>query len=114
MTQIRAAITAVNGWLPDYVLTNEELSTMVDTNDEWIMSRTGIRERRILKEPGKATSDMAAEAVKGLLQKTGTNPEEVEVVIVCTITPDMTFPNTASLVCLKAGLSKAWGFDLNA
>ena len=114
MTQIRAAITAVNGWLPDYVLTNEELSTMVDTNDEWIMSRTGIRERRILKEPGKATSDMAAEAVKGLLLKSGTAPEDVEMVIVCTITPDMTFPNTASLVCLKAGLIKAWGFDLNA
>jgi 3-oxoacyl-[acyl-carrier-protein] synthase III len=69
MTQIRAAITAVNGWLPEYVLTNEELSTMVDTNDEWIMTRTGIKERRILKEKGKATSDMAAEAVKGLLLK---------------------------------------------
>jgi 3-oxoacyl-[acyl-carrier-protein] synthase III len=114
MTQIRAAITAVNGWLPEYVLTNEELSTMVDTNDEWIMTRTGIKERRILKEKGKATSDMAAEAVKGLLLKSGTAPEDVELVIVCTITPDMAFPNTASLVCLKAGLSKAWGFDLNA
>ena len=114
MTQVRAAITAVNGWVPDYVLTNEELSKMVDTNDEWIMTRTGIKERRILKEPGKATSDMAAEAVKGLLKKTGIPAEEIEVVIVCTITPDMTFPNTASLVCNKAGLSNAWGFDLNA
>ena len=114
MTQIRAAITAVNGWLPEYVLTNEELSTMVDTNDEWIMTRTGIKERRILKEAGKATSDMATEAVKGLLVKSGTAPEDIELVIVCTITPDMAFPNTASLVCLKAGLSKAWGFDLNA
>src|ERR1035437_3028749 len=114
MTQIRAAITAVNGWLPEYVLTNEELSTMVDTNDEWIMTRTGIKERRILKEAGKATSDMTTEAVKGLLVKSGTAPEDIELVIVCTITPAMAFPNTASLVCLKAGLSKAWGFDLNA
>jgi len=114
MTQIRAAITAVNGWVPEYVLTNDELSTIVDTNDEWIMTRTGIKERRILKEKGKATSDMAAEAVKGLLKKRGISPEEIELIIISTITPDMTFPNTASLVCHKAGLSKAWGFDLNA
>ena len=114
MTQIRAAITAVNGWLPEYILTNEELGTMVDTNDEWIMTRTGIKERRILKEKGKATSDMATEAVKGLLQKRGIAPEEIEMIIVCTITPDMVFPNTASLVCLKAGLTNAWGYDLNA
>ncbi len=114
MAQIRAAITAVNGWVPDYVLTNEELSTIVETNDEWIVSRTGIKERRILKEKGKATSDMAAEAVKGLLQKTGIKPEEIELLIISTITPDMTFPNTAALVCNKVGLINAWGFDLNA
>lgn len=114
MTKIRAAITAVHGWVPDYVLTNEELSRMVDTNDEWIMSRTGIKERHILKEPGKATSDMVAEAAKGLFAKTGISPEEIELVIVSTITPDMSFPNTASLACEKMGAKNAWGFDLNA
>jgi len=114
MSQIRAAITAVNGWVPDYVLTNEELSKMVDTNDEWIMSRTGIRERRILKEEGKATSDMAARAVEGLLKKRGISPEEIDICIVSTITADMLFPNCASLVCEKAGMKNAWGFDLNA
>lgn len=114
MTNIRAAITAVNGWLPDYVLTNEELSKMVDTNDEWITTRTGIKERRILKEEGKATSDMAAEAIKGLLKKSGKKPEEIELVIVSTITPDMMFPSTAALACEKAGIKNAWGFDFNA
>lgn len=114
MTKIRAAITAINGWVPDYVLTNQELSTMVDTNDEWITTRTGIKERRILKEEGKATSDMAANAVKGLLEKTGKKPEEIELVIICTITPDMTFPSTAALTCEKCGIKNAWGFDLNA
>lgn len=114
MTKLRAAITGVNGWAPDYVLTNEELSKMVDTSDEWIMTRTGIRERRIMKEPGKATSDIATMAVKGLLEKTGTKPEDVECIIVATITPDTIFPNTASLVAKKVGADKAWGFDLNA
>jgi len=114
MTKVRAAITAVNGWVPEYILNNEELSRMVDTTDEWIVSRTGIKERRIMKEPGKATSDMAAEAVKGLLVKAKVAPEDIDLVIVSTITPDMLFPNTASLVAEKAGLKKAWGFDLNA
>lgn len=114
MTQITAAITGVHGWVPDYVLTNKELETLVETNDEWITSRTGIKERRILKEEGKATSDMAANAAKGLLEKMGKDPKEIELVIVATITPDMMFPNTASLVCEKAGMSNAWGFDLNA
>jgi 3-oxoacyl-[acyl-carrier-protein] synthase III len=114
MTKLTAAITGVHSWVPDYILTNAELEKMVETNDEWITSRTGIKERRILKEPGKATSDMAAEAAKGLLIKTGTKAEDIELVIVATITPDMMFPNVASLVCEKAGLSKAWGFDLNA
>lgn len=114
MTKITAAITGVHAWLPEYILTNKELEVLVDTNDEWITSRTGIKERRIMKEPGKATSDMAANAVKGLLEKMGKDPKEIELVIVCTITPDMMFPNTASLVCEKAGMTNAWGFDLNA
>ncbi|MBE0655142.1 MAG: ketoacyl-ACP synthase III [Bacteroidales bacterium] len=114
MANIRAAITGVNAWLPDYRLTNEELSTMVDTSDEWIMQRIGIKERRILKDKGKATSDMGAEAVKGLLKKTGTNPKEIDLIIVATITPDMNFPSTANLIAHKSGLTNAWGFDLAA
>lgn len=114
MSKIRAAITAVNGWVPDYVLNNEELCKMVDTTDEWIMSRTGIKERRILKEEGKATSDMAARAVEGLLKKIGLSGDDIDLCIVSTVTPDMAFPNVSSLVCEKAGLKNAWGFDLNA
>lgn len=114
MANIRAAITGVNAWLPDYRLTNEELSTMVDTSDEWIMQRIGIKERRILKDKGKATSDMGAEAVKGLLKKTGTNPKEINLIIVATVTPDMSFPSTANLIAHKSGLTNAWGFDLAA
>ena len=110
---IAAGITGINGWVPEYRLTNDELSTMVDTTDEWIMQRIGIKERRILKG-GLATSDMAAEAVKGLLEKTGTKPEEVDLVITATITPDMLFPATATLICHKAGLKNAWGYDLSA
>jgi 3-oxoacyl-[acyl-carrier-protein] synthase-3 len=87
---------------------------MVETSDEWIMQRVGIKERRILKEKGLATSDMGAEAVKELLKKTGTKPEEIELVIVATITPDMMFPSTACLVADKAGIKNAWGFDLSA
>lgn len=114
MEHIRTAITGVQGWVPDYRLTNDELSKMVDTSNEWIMQRIGIEERRILKDKNKATSDMAAEAVKGLLKKTGTKPEEVELVICATVTPDMMFPSTSNLVCHKAGLKNAWGFDLAA
>ncbi len=112
MSKITAAITGVQGYLPEYVLTNAELSTMVDTNDEWITSRTGIKERRIMKNG--AASDMAAEAVKGLLKKTNTKPEEVDLVIVGTVTADYPFPSTANLVCDKTGMINAWGFDLNA
>lgn len=114
MNNISAAITGVNAWLPDYILTNDELSTMVDTSDEWIMQRIGIKERRILKEKGKATSDMGAEAVKGLLKKTGTKAEDIDLIIVSTISPDMHFPSTANLISHKAGLKNAWGFDLAA
>lgn len=114
MTKLRAAITGVSGYLPEYRLTNEELSRMVDTTDEWIMQRIGIKERRILKEEGKATSDMGAEAVKSLLNKTNTSPEDIELLITATVTPDMFFPSTSNLIAHKAGLINSWGYDLSA
>jgi len=113
MSKIHAAITGVGGHVPDYILTNDELSTMVDTNDEWIISRTGIKERRILKGE-KGTSDMAAIAVKELLAKTNTTPEEVDLIIVATVTPDHVFPATANLVADKTGCVNAFSFDLGA
>jgi len=113
MSKIHAAITGVGGHVPDYVLTNEELSTMVDTNDEWITSRTGIKERRILKGD-KGTSDMAAIAVEELLSKTNTTPEEVDLIIVATISPDHVFPATANLVAAKTGCVNAFNYDLGA
>ena len=113
MTLYHAAITGVQGWVPDHVLSNKDLEQMVDTNDEWIRSRTGIEERRILKGD-KGPSDMAVEAVKGLLAKTNTRPEEVELVIFATVTPDMIMPDTANTLCDKAGLKNAYGFDLKA
>lgn len=114
MTRIRAAITGVGAFLPDYRLDNNELSTIVDTSDEWIMQRIGIRERRILKGEGKATSDMGAEAVKELLRKTDTRPDQVDLLICATITPDMPFPATANIIAHKANIHHAWSFDLNA
>ena len=114
MSKITAAITGINGYVPDYVLTNDELATMVDTNDEWIVSRTGIKERRILKGSGKGVSIMAVEAVKGLLQKTNTAPEKIDAIICATITPDLTFPATANLIAQKVGAKNAFGFDLAA
>jgi 3-oxoacyl-[acyl-carrier-protein] synthase III len=114
MEKIVAAITAVNGWVPDYVLTNNELEKLVDTTDEWITSRTGIKERRILKGKGLGSSDIAAEAVKGLLKKRGIGPEEIELVICATTTPDLVFPATANIVSDKLGMKNAFGFDLNA
>lgn len=114
MTRITAAITAVHGYVPEYVLTNKELETMVDTNEEWIVSRTGIEERRILKGEGKGTSDMCVEAVNGLLKKRGIGPEEIDLVIVGTVTPDLIFPATSNILCDKAGLKNAWGYDLGA
>jgi 3-oxoacyl-[acyl-carrier-protein] synthase-3 len=114
MSKIHAAITAVNGYVPDYVLTNHELETMVDTNDEWITTRTGIKERRILKGEGLATSDMAVPAVQGLLKKRGISAEEIELIIFCTSTPDMPFPATANILADKIGAVNAWGYDLNA
>ncbi len=114
MTQPTAAITAIAGYLPDYILTNEELSHMVETNDEWITSRTGIKERHILKEPHEGTSYMGAKAVAELLRKTGCKPEEIDLVLCCTVTPDMAFPATANIICDKVGITNAWGFDINA
>ncbi len=114
MGTINAAITGVGGYVPEYVMTNKELETIIDTTDEWITSRTGIKERRIQKGKGLATSDMAAEAVKDLCEKRGIDPMEIDCVIVATVTPDMPFPSTANILCDKIGARKAWGFDLSA
>ncbi len=114
MIQVRAAITAIHGYLPPYVLTNSELETMVDTTDEWITSRTGIKERRILKGEGLGTSDMAAEAVAGLLRKRNIDPDEVDFLLCATVTPDMKFPATANVICDKVGIKNAFSYDLNA
>lgn len=114
MKQIHAAITAVGGYVPDYVLTNAELETIVDTTDEWIQSRTGIRERRILKGEGMGTSDMATEAVKELLQKRGISPLDIELVICATTTPDLQFPATANIISDKVGMKNAFGYDVSA
>ncbi|MDQ8003657.1 MAG: beta-ketoacyl-ACP synthase III [Pedobacter sp.] len=114
MSKIHAAITAVNGYVPDYVLTNKELETIVDTNDEWITTRTGIKERRILKGEGLGTSDMAVPAVNGLLKKRGIDATEIDLIIFCTTTPDFTFPATANVLADKIGAVNAWGYDLQA
>ncbi|MGA1976943.1 MAG: beta-ketoacyl-ACP synthase III [Bacteroidales bacterium] len=114
MEKIHAAITGINAWVPEYRLTNQELSQMVDTSDEWIMQRVGIRERRILKGEGLGSSDMGYQAVKGLLEKTGTSPDEVDLLICSTVTPDMLFPATANIISDKAGIKNAFSFDLNA
>jgi len=114
MGNIKAAIKGVAKYVPETVLTNADLEKMVDTNDEWITSRTGIKKRHILKEEGKATSDMGVRMVNKLLEKTGTKPEEVELLICATITPDMTFPDTANTICDKAGIKNAFAFDINA
>jgi len=114
MGNIRAAITGIGAFLPEYRLTNEELSTMVSTSDEWIMQRIGIKERRILKEPGKATSDMGTAAVIQLLEKTNINREEIDLLICATITPDRPLPATANIISGKAGLINAWSYDISA
>ncbi len=114
MSKITAAITGVGGYVPEYILTNEELSRMVDTSDEWIMSHMGIKERHILKGEGKATSDMAVEAVLDLFKKTGCKPEEVDMLLWCGVTPDMPFPSTANIISDKLGVKNAFGYDINA
>jgi 3-oxoacyl-[acyl-carrier-protein] synthase III len=114
MGKINAAITGIAAYVPDYVLTNDELSHKVETSDAWIMQRVGIKERRILKGEGLATSDMGAGAVIKLLEKTGTNPLDIELILVATITPDMLFPATACIIAEKTGIKNAWGFDISA
>ncbi len=114
MGKINAVITGVGGYVPDYILNNEELSRMVDTSDEWIMTRVGIKERHILTEEGLGTSYMARKAAKQLLQKTGTDPDTIDALIVTTTTPDYKFPSTASIVLGKLGLKNAFAFDLEA
>lgn len=114
MSGIKAAITGVNAWVPDYVLTNAELETLMDTSDEWITTRTGIKERRILKDPDKATSYIGEMAVRGLLEKTGTKAEEIEFIICATATPDMLFPATANLISARIGAVNAGGYDISA
>lgn len=114
MSKISAAITAVGGYVPETKLTNFDLEKMVDTNDEWIRTRTGIEERRILKEPGKASSDMAVPAIQQILQKRNLQPTEIDCIICATVTPDMVFPATANIIADKIGATNAWGFDLSA
>jgi len=114
MNKITAAITAVGGYVPEYRLTNKELEKMVDTNDEWIRTRTGIEERRILKEPGKATSDLAIPAVEEILRKKNLDPKEIDCIICATVTPDMIFPATANIIADKVGATNAWSYDMSA
>lgn len=114
MPKIQAAITGVQGYVPEDILTNKDLEQMVDTNDEWITSRTGIKERHILKGKDQGTSVMAVKALEGLLQKTGTKPEEIDLIICATTTPDMVFPATANIIGNKIGAVNAFGFDLQA
>ncbi|RZK35029.1 MAG: ketoacyl-ACP synthase III [Hymenobacter sp.] len=112
--KITAAITGVGGYVPDYVLTNEELEKLVDTTDEWIMTRTGIKERRILKGKDQGSSVMGIKAVQQLLEKTNTRPEEVDLLICATVTPDMLFPATANIISAGCGITKAFSYDMNA
>lgn len=113
-TKIRAAITGIHGWVPDYVLSNHELATMVDTNDEWITTRTGIKERRILKGEDQGTSVIGTQAVKGLLEKTNTLAEDIDLIICATTTPDMLFPATANIISRNVGAVNAFSYDVQA
>ena len=113
MKKIHAAITGIQGYVPDYILNNKELEELVDTNDEWIVTRTGIKERRILKGK-KGSSDLGAEAIKGLLDKTNTSAEEIDLIICATVTPDMLFPSTACLIADKIGAGNICAFDISA
>ncbi|MDR6241256.1 beta-ketoacyl-ACP synthase III [Aureibacter tunicatorum] len=114
MKKITAAITGVHGYTPEYVLTNQELERMVDTNDEWITTRTGIKERRILKGENAGTSVLGIKAAQGLLEKTGTKPEDIDLIICSTVTPDMMFPATANIISHGIGAENAFSFDMNA
>ena len=114
MDKLRAMVTGIHGFVPEYRLTNKELESLVDTNDEWIMSRTGIKERRILKGENQGTSVLGIGAVKGLLEKTGTDPLDVELIICATVTPDMPFPATANIIADKVGAKNSFSFDIGA
>ena len=114
MTKIRAAITGVGGYVPDYILTNKELETMVETSDEWITTRTGIKERRILKGENKGVSVLGIEAVKDMLAKTNTDPKDIDLILFATVTADMTFPATANIVATAVGAVNAFSFDMSA
>jgi len=114
MSKINAVITGVGGYVPEYILNNQELSTMMDTNDEWITSRVGIKERRILKEPNTGTSYLAAKAIEDLFSKTGTKPEEIDLIICGTTTPDHIYPSCASMAAERVGIKNALAFDLQA
>ncbi len=114
MKKTRAVITGVEGWVPEYILTNQELETMVDTNDEWIVTRTGIKERRILKGENQGTSVIGTHAVNGLLRKTNTDPKEIDLIICATVTPDMPFPATANIIADNVGAKKSYSFDISA
>ncbi len=114
MNKLTASITAVGGYVPETKLTNFDLEKMVDTNDEWIRSRTGVSERRILKEPGLGSSDMAVPAIQEILRKKNMDPTEIDCIICATVTPDMVFPATANIIADKIGATNAWGFDLGA
>src|SRR5437868_6638065 len=114
MQKLTAAITCVGGYVPEYRLTNKILETMVDTNDEWIKTRTGVEERRILKGEGLGSSDMAVEAVNEICKKRGIAPAEIDCLICATVTPDMVFPATANIICDKAGMTNAFSYDIGA
>jgi len=114
MSKLRAVVTGVAGYVPDDILSNADLEKLVETSDEWITTRTGIKERRILKDPLKATSFMAAEVLQELLHKTNTSPDEIEMLICATVTPDTIFPDTANTILDKVGAKNAFGYDINA
>ena len=111
--KVTAAITAVSGYVPEKVMTNFDLEKLIDTNDEWITSRTGIKERRVCA-PGEALSDMGAKVVLDICKKRGISPEEIDLIVVGTITGDYRFPSAANVICDKAGAKNAWGFDISA
>lgn len=114
MAKVNAAITGVSKYLPEYILTNDELSKMMDTSDEWIMTRIGIKERRIMKDKDKATVYMGVQTVKSLLEKTNTNPEDVDLLILASVTPDYIFPASSNVIAYEAGLKNSFSFDINA
>src|SRR3954467_9237816 len=111
---MNAGVIGIGRYLPEKILTNQDLEKMVDTNDEWIRTRTGVEERRILKEPGKGSSDLAVPAIQQICEKRGIHPEEIDCIICATVTPDMVFPATANIIADKVGAKNAWGFDLGA